>query len=140
MSFIHVVGRVITELELKVSQKGTPYIRFSLEERIGNQPTQIFQVWAYGWEAEHLAKWNMRPGSILEVNGSLYVEQYTEKDGYTPGIRLKVVYRDGSLLRREKANPNSQKTPTTHEAPPSPDAILPPGGMRIDGERESLPE
>ena len=56
MSFIHVVGCVTTELELKVSLKGTPYVRFSLEERTGNAPAQLFQVWAYGWEAEHLVK------------------------------------------------------------------------------------
>lgn len=140
MSFIHVVGRVTTELELKVSQKGNPYVRFSLVEHTGNQPAQIFQIWAYGWEAEHLVKWNLVPGSILEVNGPLFVEQYMEKDGYTPGIRLKVVYRDGGLIHRKKQNSNSKKTPTTHAAPAAPDPVLPREGMRLDGEREPLPE
>lgn len=140
MSFIHVVGRVTTELELKVSQKGNLYVRFSLEERMRDRPAQFFQVWAYGWEAEHLVKWNLGPGSILEVNGPLFVEQYTAKDGYTPGIRLKIVYRDGGLIHRQKPKSNSQKTPATPAGPPAPEHILPPEEMWLDGEREPLPE
>ena len=140
MSFIHVVGRVTTELELKVSLKGTPYVRFSLEERTVNAPAQLFQVWAYGWEAEHLVKRDLRPGCILEVNGPLLVEEYTAKDGYTPGIRLKIIYRDGRLILRQKPNSNSQRTSTTHAVSPASESTLPPEGMRIDGEREPLPE
>lgn len=140
MSFIHVVGCVTTELEMKVSQKGNPYVRFSLEEHVGNLPVQTYQVWAYGWEAERLSRWKLKPGSVLEVNGSLFVEEFTAKDGYTPGVRLKIVYRDGGLVHWRKAKPGTQKNPTDQAGKPAPERILPSGEMRIDGEREPLPE
>ena len=137
MSFIHVVGHITTQLEQKVSQKGNPYVRFSLEERITAMPAQHYQVWAYGWEAERLLKWKLRPGSILEVNGPLYVEEFTEKDGYTPGIRLKIIYRDRGPVHWHR--PDSKKTPTTPPVSPNCERI-PLLREQIDGDREPLPE
>lgn len=140
MSFIHVVGRVTTELEMKVSHKGNRYVRFSLEEPAGNRPVQRFQVWAYGWEAECLTRWNLKPGSVLEVNGPLFVEEFTAADGYTPGVRLKIVYRDGRPIHWQTSKPGTQKTPTTPAAAPASTPLLPPEEKRIDGDREPLPE
>ncbi|MGN8969512.1 hypothetical protein [Intestinimonas sp. HCP28S3_D6] len=139
MSFIHVVGRVAAELELKVSHKGTLYVRFALEEQLGNGRIQSYQVWAYGWDAEHLAKWKVGAGTMLEVNGTLLAEEYTAKDGYTPRVRLKVIYKDGGPLSWANPGTAMRKTPTTPAADPNIGAPLP-GEPPIDGEREPLPD
>lgn len=140
MSFIHVVGYVATDLELKVSQAGNPYVRFDLVERLGNGRTQSYQVWAYGWEAQRLSKWKLKPGAVLDVNGPLFVEEYTAEDGFTPRLRLKVIYRDGFRNPVPKSNPSKKKNPTTPAAAPTLEREPPNGEERIDGEREPLPD
>lgn len=140
MSFIHVVGYVTTELDLKVSHRGTTYVRLALEERLNNGRIQSYQVWAYGWDAEHLVKWGVGAGSILEVNGQLFVEEYTAKDGHTPGIRLKIIYKDGGPVRCANQKPAVKDNPTEPA-----DAAASDGGPRydrdrLDGEREPLPD
>ena len=140
MSFIHVVGRVAAELELKISHRGTLYVRFALEEQLGNGRIQSYQVWAYGWDAEHLAKWKVGAGTMLEVNGTLLAEEYTAKDGYTPRVRLKVIYKDGGPLARTAPKTITRNTPTIHAEAPDADGGPPEGEAPIDGEREPLPD
>ena len=140
MSYIHLVGRVTTELELKVSHRGTTYVRFALEERLGNGRVQSYQVWAYGWDAEHLAKWKVGAGTMLEVNGPLIAEDYTARDGYTPRVRLKVIYKDGGPISWADPGTVTRKTPTTPAADPDADSAAPSGEAPIDGEREPLPD
>ena len=140
MSFIHVVGCVAAELELKVSHRGTTYVRFPLEERLGNGRLQSYQVWAYGWDAEHLAKWKVGAGTVLEVNGTLLAEEYTAKDGYTPRVRLKVIYKDGGPLTQSDTKTITRNTPTIHAEAPDADGGPPEGEAPIDGEREPLPD
>ncbi len=140
MSFIHVVGRVTTELELKVSQRGTAYVRFSLEEILRNGRHQRFQVWAYGWDAEYLVKRKVRTGCLLEVSGPVFIEEYTERDGVTPGIRLKIIYKDGGPVSEAASNSKSKKNPTTTAKTPAPNCQSPSTEIQIDGEREPLPE
>lgn len=140
MSFIHVVGYVATDPELKVSQAGNPYMRFDLVERLGNGRIQSYQIWAYGWEAQRLSRWGLRQGAVLDVNGPLAVEEYTAEDGFTPKVRLKIIYRDGSRYPVSKPTSPKKKNPTTPAATPPSDRELPAGRDRIDGDREPLPD
>ena len=132
MAQIHVVGYVASDLELRKSTKGNPYVRFGLDEPIDYGRIQRYQVWAYGWDAEHLIQWKVRTGSLLEVNGPLILEEYTRKDGVTRDKRLKITFKDGGPLPRGKA-------PAKPAAPVAPSGALPPGSS-IDGGREPLPE
>ena len=140
MSFIHIVGQIASDLELKISQKGTPYVRFNLTEHLGNGRKQIYQVWAYDWEAERLSKWNLKPGAVMDVNGPLFVEEYTAEDGFTPRIRLKVIYRDGFRCPTKKTASTKNKNPTIPADDATPVCKPPAGGEQIDGERQPLPE
>ena len=140
MAQIHVVGRVTAELELQVSHAKNPYDRFTLEERLHNGRCQRYDVWAYGWDAEHLVQWKVKPGSILEVNGPLFAEEYTAKDGVSPGVRLKIIYKDGGPIRWGKPNRTGKKESTTPAETAAAETPSPSGEGVIDGEREPLPE
>ena len=123
--------------ELEAEEDG---IIFPLEERLGNGRLQSYQVWAYGWDAEHLAKWKVGAGTVLEVNGTLLAEEYTAKDGYTPRVRLKVIYKDGGPLTQTDPKTITRNTPTIHAEAPDADGGPPEGEAPIDGEREPLPD
>lgn len=141
MGQIHVVGLVTTDLVLQESLSHNPYVRFSMKEYLGNGRFQVYQVWAYGWAAEHLVKWKVKAGTILDVNGPVFLEDYTEKDGVTLRQRLKIIYKDGGpvLLTSGKYARKSQKEPTTPAASPPADGV-PPTGAPLDGDRMPLPE
>ena len=79
-------------------------------------------------------------GTVLEVNGTLLAEEYTAKDGYTPRVRLKVIYKDGGPLTQSDTKTITRNTPTIHVEAPDADGGPPAGEAPIDGERELLPD
>ena len=73
MSQLYCTGRVVSELELKASVKGIPYVCFPVAERVGygkTAHTQYLSVWAWGAMARQLAD-SVGRGSVLWVSGSL---------------------------------------------------------------------
>lgn len=130
MSQLYCTGRVVSELELKTSAQGVPYLNFSMAEYVGygrNAHPQYLSVWAWGAMARQLAD-GVGKGSALWVSGSLELEEYVKKDGVTRDKRLKLKLRDWGFAP-------SQQT----RGGPGQDQSIPPPDT-IDGEREDLPE
>ena len=132
MSQLYCTGRVVSELELKTSQKSVPYLCFPIAERVGygrTAHTQYISVWAWGAMARQLISDGVGKGSALWVSGSLELEEYVKKDGVTRDKRLKLKLKDWGFApagQRQEHRPGQAKD-------------LPPPGI-IDGERENLPE
>lgn len=131
MSQLYCTGRVVSELELKTSQKSVPYVCFPIAERVGYgriAHTQYISVWAWGAMARQLVSDGVGKGSVLWVSGSLELEEYVKKDGVTRDKRLKLKLKDWGFAptQQPQGEPDQAKD------------IPPPG--TIDGERESLPE
>ena len=123
-------GRVVSNLELKTSVNGNPYLLFSLAERIGygeTAHTQYYQVWAWGDAACQLDKQGVTTGSLIWVSGVLELVDYIQKDGTTKDKRLKITLKDWG------APPKQGGVFST-----LPEAVSPP--QVIDGERDMLPE
>lgn len=131
MSQLYCTGRVVSNLELKTSQKSVPYLCFPIAERVGygkTAHTQYISVWAWGTMAHQLISDGVGKGSVLWVSGSLELEEYVKKDGVTRDKRLKLKLKDWGF------------TPTQQpQGRPGQDQSIPPPGT-IDGEREDLPE
>lgn len=132
MSQLYCTGRVVSDLELKTSQKDVPYLCFPIAERVGygsSAHTQYISVWAWGAMARQLVSDGVGKGSALWVSGSLELEAYTKKDGVTHDKRLKLKLRDWGHA------PDGQR----REQEPGQTKDLPPPET-VDGEREDLPE
>ena len=94
MAQIFVIGRVVADLELKVSANKNPYVRFDVAERIGlppNTKAQFYQVCAMGGNAERLSKARVKKGSLIWISGTLELEEYIKQDGITKDKRLKIL-------------------------------------------------
>jgi single-strand DNA-binding protein len=73
------IGRVGTEPELKTSQAGKPWCRFSVA--VGaDDATQWVQVACFGERAEKLAG-SLNKGDRCYVEGSIRLNEWTGKDG-----------------------------------------------------------
>ena len=127
MANISVVGRIASDdIELKVSANNRPYLRFDLAERTGKGAyarTQYYQVVAFGAIASQFAQFAKRGlcrGALISVEGTLELEDYLKRDGWTRDKRLKII-----AFRWRYLQPGEVKAP--EQAP------------EIDGEREPLP-
>ena len=132
MSQLYCTGRVVSELELKTSAKGVPYVCFPIAERVGYGKaahTQYISVWAWNAMARQLTG-SVGKGSVLWVSGSLELEEYAKKDGVTRDKRLKLKLGDWDYIPAAQSKPECG-------VPQSEPAV--PVGM-VDGEREALPE
>lgn len=97
MAQVFVIGTVAADLELRISTRKVPYIRFAISERIGYGETgsrQYYQVWAFGSDAEWLARKNVKKGSLLWISGQLRLVDCLEPDG-NAGKVLKITFKDG---------------------------------------------
>ena len=129
MALIHVIGRITTDLEMKHGESGAPYVRFGLAERIGygdQARMQFYQVWAWKDTAEALIRSGLKKGSLVQLSGTLTLEEYTKLDGITTDKRLKVSLNQGSFIPVSKSGSIATSSPSTVEA--------------IDGEKDPLPE
>ena len=132
MSELYCTGRVVSNLELKTSAKGVPYLCFPIAERVGygsSAHTQYISVWAWGAMARQLVSDGVGKGSALWVSGSLELEEYTKKDGVTHDKRLKLKLKDWGFA---PAGQRQERRPDQAKDLPPPETV--------DGERENLPE
>jgi len=125
------VGRVKSDVELKTSGKGVPYLRMTFEEEIGRGSqarTQEIQVWAWNGLARQLNDAGVGKDSLIWVFGTLESTDFTWRDGVTRDKALKLRLSQwgfvGSNIRAEKA----YSSPTAYG-----------NAEVIDGDRETLP-
>lgn len=122
MNNVGLTGRITKDLELKYTQNGKAYCRFTLavdrglskekkqEAEANGQPTADFiSCLAWGKVAETLQKYTAKGKKIL-VNGSIETGSYTAQDGskrYTTDV---LVNRIEILEFADNNNTNSQDT------------------------------
>lgn len=122
MNNVGLTGRITKDLELKYTQNGKAYCRFTLavdrglskekkqEAEANGQPTADFiNCIAWGTTAEVLNKYTAKGKKIL-VNGSIETGSYTAQDGskrYTTDV---LVNRAEILEFADNNNTNSQDT------------------------------
>lgn len=122
MNNVTLTGRITKDLELKYTQNGKAYCRFTLavdrglskekkqEAEANGQPTADFiNCVAWGTTAEVLNKYTAKGKKIL-VNGSIETGSYTVQDGskrYTTDV---LVNRIEILEFADSNNTNSQDT------------------------------
>lgn len=122
MNNVTLTGRITKDLELKYTQNGKAYCRFTLavdrglskekkqEAEANGQPTADFiSCLAWGKVAETLQKYTAKGKKIL-VNGSIETGSYTMQDGskrYTTDV---LVNRIEILEFADSNNTNSQDT------------------------------
>lgn len=122
MNNVGLTGRITKDLELKYTQNGKAYCRFTLavdrglskekkqEAEANGQPTADFiNCLAWGKVAETLQKYTAKGKKIL-VNGSIETGSYTAQDGskrYTTDV---LVNRAEILEFADNNNVNNQDT------------------------------
>lgn len=129
-------GRVSSDIELKISAKGNPYVRFELTERIGgkeNGRTQYFHVCAFAENAVRIISAGAAKGALIRVFGSLEQETYGASDGNSVSMRMKIMLTEWRLLSIGV----SGKIKLSEQS--NPDIVEPYKVTAIDGEKEPLP-
>ena len=132
MSKVTATGRVISDPVLKVSVKKTPYITFTLMERIGLEQysrLQYLQVWAWGDLAVQMSEAGVKRSSWLRINGYLELADYVKPDGVTRDKKLKVRLTDWNFLPKDQSTTG-----------PNPGDAAAENVAVIHGDREKLPE
>lgn len=129
-------GRVSSEIELKISAKGNPYVRFEIVEQIGkkeNGRTQYFHICAFADDAISIINAGTTKGSHVRVFGSLEHETYGMRDGCGFGTRMKIMLTDWRLLPIG-ASKEIKSLEQAHSVVVEPYKVT-----AIDGEKEPLP-
>lgn len=139
MGQLNVIGWVSTDLIEGTSASQSPYLGFSLAERIGfgsHVRTQFYQVWARGDLTRQLKKGGVKKGSLIWASGLMELEEYTKKDGVTNDKRLTLTLKDWRFIPGTgKSGTAPSQTKGASTAPTSDAAAI----DTIDGERETLP-
>lgn len=83
---VTLVGRISTDLELKYTGSNKAYCRFNLavnknyKNEYGEYETDFIPVTVWGKPAENLVSYQNK-GSLILVDGSISMNNYTDKDG-----------------------------------------------------------
>ena len=106
MSKVTATGRVISDPVLRVSVKKTPYVVFTLMERIGLEQyshCQYLHVWAWDELAIQMSKAGVKRSSWLRINGYLELAACVKRDGITRDKERRVT---GLSSRKSSQQPN----------------------------------
>lgn len=75
-----IVGRISTDLELRYTGSNKAYCRFNLAVNRMNEGTDFIPITVWGKPAENLVQYQNK-GSLILVDGSISMNNYTDKDG-----------------------------------------------------------
>lgn len=119
MNSVQLIGNIVRDLEIKVSQTGTKSLRFSVavqssrKDSSNNYQTDFINCVAFNNQAEMIAKW-FRKGSKIGINGTIVTGSY-DKDGqrvYTTDVWVSQVTfcerRQDSQTEQPTTKPNKQ--------------------------------
>lgn len=77
---VTLVGRISTDLELRYTGSNKAYCRFNLAVNRMNEGTDFIPITVWGKPAENLVSYQNK-GSLILVDGSISMNNYTDKDG-----------------------------------------------------------
>lgn len=117
LNHIAIQGRLVANPELKYTQGGDPYTKFSIAvdasyTKNGEKSTYFFDVTAWRKQAEFACNY-LAKGRLVIVEGELTASVYTDRDG----IKRKAVDINASKLHFCDSKPKGEEAPP----PPPPD-------------------
>ena len=77
---VTLLGRISTDLELRYTGSNKAYCRFNLAVNRMNEGTDFIPITVWGKPAENLVQYQNK-GSLILVDGSISMNNYTDKDG-----------------------------------------------------------
>lgn len=136
MNFVVLSGRLGQDLEVKQTQNGKSYARFSIAVNTGfgdNKRTSWLPCTVWGKSAESMAKW-CKKGTLVNIRGEAVQNNYTNKDGN------KVNSIEFTVREWEFGGSKSDNQQTEQSEPEAPKQESNDGFMNIpDGINEELP-
>lgn len=112
MNSCHFIGRATKDVEVRASQDGKSFARFSLAVDTGwgeNKKASFFNIIAFGKTAESLEKY-VKKGVKLAIRCEAQQDNYTDKDGITHRS-VNFVLRDWEFCESKKSQENTQEAP-----------------------------
>ena len=84
MNSITVIGRLVKDPEIKLTQNSTKMLPFCIADNRGDdkKSTDFIDCLAWGKTADFINKW-FKKGDPISVTGRLQTRSYTNKDGAT---------------------------------------------------------
>ena len=111
MNNITILGRITKELELKETESGTKYTRFSIavnrrfKNEDGEYETDFFNVVAWRGTAEFITNY-FGKGKRIGIVGRLQTGKYTDKDG-NERTSTEIVVNEAYLIENKSQEDNS---------------------------------
>lgn len=137
---VTMMGRIVNDLELKVTPNGTNYcaFRIAVERRYQTKgeerKTDFFNVVAWRKAAEFITKWFAK-GRMILVQGELQTRQYTDKNG-NPATWYEIITDHISFTGEKKLDADNAPTSLPPEPPQAAssekDAMIPEEPAAVD--------
>ena len=99
---VTLVGRISTDLELRYTGSNKAYCRFNIAVNRMNEGTDFIPVTVWGKPAENVVSYQNK-GSLILVDGSISMNNYTDKDGNNR-TSFEVMTSNVQFLSSKKAN------------------------------------
>lgn len=112
---VTLVGRISTDLELRYTGSNKAYCRFNLAVNRMNEGTDFIPVTVWGKPAENLVQYQSK-GSLILVDGSISMNNYTDKDGNNR-TSFEVMTSNVQFLGSKKTNNDEITTEQVEEDP-----------------------
>lgn len=133
MNFVILSGRIGQDIEVKQTQNGKSYARFSIAVNTGygdNKRTSWLPCTVWGKSAEAMAKW-CKKGTLVNINAEAIQNSYTNKDGNKVNS-IEFTVRAWEFGGSKSDNQQTEQTAQS-EAPKTADADF----MKIDPNEDS---
>ncbi len=115
MNVVCLVGRLIAEPELRQTPQGTPVCQFTIsvqranarKDENGFYPSDLIRCVAWRTTGEFVQRY-FHKGSNIGVNGSIQVNQYTDRDSGKKLSSFEVVANNIYFVEGKNSSSNSQ--------------------------------
>lgn len=131
MNSVSLMGRLTADPELKTTQNGISYCRFTVAvnrySKDGEDTADFISCVAWRSTAEFICKYFLK-GNKIALIGSIQTGSYTDKDGrkvYTTDVNTdKVFFCESKKESNSESNTKSSKSRTSRKEEPIDDEVL----------------
>ena len=119
MNNITILGTITKDIELKETESGVKYTRFSIavnrkfKNENGDYDTDFFNIVAWRGTAEFISNY-FGKGKRIAISGRLQTNKYTDKDG-NERIGTEIVANDVQITEKKSSEGNSTPEAQTTE-------------------------
>lgn len=115
LNIVALVGRIVSELEIKETPSGKKYLKFCVANTQGNQKSNFIDCLAWEQNAEFICKYYHK-GDPISIEGRLEANIYQDSQGNKKKIMSVVVRSSEFLPNKKQDNSNYQKTQQPQQA------------------------